>query len=109
MVVFYGSQTGTAEDFATRLAKDSVRYGMKKGMAADPEEYDMVGSFIGSPLIIIIRGRPWRYSVIPSTPDFQTEYQIRRNSNPAGLPVLQRFGDLVLGLASLHWPTCLNR
>ena len=34
-----------------------------------------------------IRGRPWRYSVIPSTPDFLTEYQIRRNSNPAGLPV----------------------
>ena len=26
-------------------------------------------------------------SVIPRTPDFQTEYQIRRNSNPAGIPV----------------------
>ena len=37
--------------------------------------------------IMIIRDRPWRYSVIPSTPDFPTEYQIRRNSNPAGLPV----------------------
>ena len=34
------------------------------------------------------RGRPWRYSVIPSTPDFPTEYQIRLNSNPAGLPVI---------------------
>ena len=34
------------------------------------------------------RGRPWRYSVIPSTPDFPTEYQIRQNSNPAGLPVI---------------------
>ena len=33
------------------------------------------------------RGRPWWYSVIPSTPDFPTEYQIRRNSNPARLPV----------------------
>ena len=33
------------------------------------------------------RGRPWRYSVIPSTPDILTEYQIRRNSNPAGLTV----------------------
>ena len=32
------------------------------------------------------RGRPWRYSVIPSTPDFPTEYQIRWHSNPAGLP-----------------------
>lgn len=41
VIVFYGSQTGTAEDFATRLTKDSVRYGMKKGMAADPEEFDM--------------------------------------------------------------------
>ena len=35
----------------------------------------------------LLRGRPWRYSVIPSTPDFQTEYQIRPISNPAGLPV----------------------
>uniref|UniRef100_A0A4W4FUX2 NADPH--hemoprotein reductase n=1 Tax=Electrophorus electricus TaxID=8005 RepID=A0A4W4FUX2_ELEEL len=40
IVVFYGSQTGTAEEFANRLSKDAQRYGMK-GMAADPEEYDM--------------------------------------------------------------------
>ena len=33
------------------------------------------------------RGRPWRYSVIPSTPEIPEESQIRRNSNPAGLPV----------------------
>lgn len=39
--MFYGSQTGTAEEFANRLAKDAHRYGMK-GMATDPEEYDMV-------------------------------------------------------------------
>ncbi|KRZ77412.1 NADPH--cytochrome P450 reductase [Trichinella papuae] len=39
MVVFYGSQTGTAEDLAFRLAKDAVRYGMK-AIALDPEEYD---------------------------------------------------------------------
>ena len=32
------------------------------------------------------RGRPWRYSVIPNTPDFPTEYQIRRHSILAGLP-----------------------
>lgn len=43
IVVFYGSQTGTAEEFANRLSKDSQRYGMK-GMAADPEEYDMVNT-----------------------------------------------------------------
>lgn len=41
MIIFYGSQTGTAEEFAGRLAKDCNRYGMK-GMAADPEEFDMV-------------------------------------------------------------------
>lgn len=40
IVVFYGSQTGTAEEFAGRLAKEAVRYGMK-GMAADPEECSM--------------------------------------------------------------------
>jgi NADPH-ferrihemoprotein reductase len=35
--VFYGSQTGTAEDFASRLAKKASRYGVK-GLAIDPEE-----------------------------------------------------------------------
>ncbi|XP_043574697.1 NADPH--cytochrome P450 reductase-like isoform X2 [Chiloscyllium plagiosum] len=40
IVVFYGSQTGTAEEFANRLSKDAQRYGMR-GMATDPEEYDM--------------------------------------------------------------------
>ncbi|XP_041920136.1 P450 (cytochrome) oxidoreductase b isoform X1 [Alosa sapidissima] len=40
IVVFYGSQTGTAEEFSNRLSKDAQRYGMK-GMAADPEEYDL--------------------------------------------------------------------
>ena len=39
--MFYGSQTGTAEEFANRLSKDAHRYGMR-GMAADPEEYDLV-------------------------------------------------------------------
>ena len=43
MIVFYGSQTGTAEEFAGRLAKDASRYGMK-GMVADPEEFSMVGN-----------------------------------------------------------------
>ena len=38
-VVFYGSQTGTAEDYASRLAKEgSSRFGLKT-MTADLEEY----------------------------------------------------------------------
>lgn len=41
LVVFYGSQTGTAEEFAGRLAKEGMRYRLK-GMVADPEECDMV-------------------------------------------------------------------
>lgn len=40
MIVFYGSQTGTAEEFASRLAKDAPRYKFK-AMVADPEEFDM--------------------------------------------------------------------
>lgn len=42
-MVFYGSQTGTGEEFAGRLAKEGMRYKMK-GMVADPEECDMVRS-----------------------------------------------------------------
>lgn len=44
-MVFYGSQTGTAEEFAGRLAKDCAGYGMK-GMVADPEECEMVRSSV---------------------------------------------------------------
>eukprot|EP00096_Caligus_rogercresseyi_P016434 TRINITY_DN908_c0_g2_i1.p1 TRINITY_DN908_c0_g2~~TRINITY_DN908_c0_g2_i1.p1 ORF type:complete len:712 (-),score=230.38 TRINITY_DN908_c0_g2_i1:619-2754(-) len=40
LVVFYGSQTGTAEEFAGRLANEGIRYGLK-GVVADPEETDM--------------------------------------------------------------------
>ncbi|RWS20774.1 NADPH--cytochrome P450 reductase-like protein, partial [Leptotrombidium deliense] len=40
VIVFYGSQTGTAEEFATRLAKEANRYGLK-ALVADPEECDM--------------------------------------------------------------------
>lgn len=39
-VVFFGSQTGTAEDYASRLAKEgSQRFGLK-AMVADFEDYD---------------------------------------------------------------------
>lgn len=45
LVVFYGSQTGTGEEFAGRLAKEGIRYHLK-GMVADPEECDMVCRFL---------------------------------------------------------------
>lgn len=37
VVVFYGSQTGTAEEFASRLAKDATRHGLP-AMTFDPED-----------------------------------------------------------------------
>ena len=37
VIVFYGSQTGTAEEFAARLAKQAARHGMP-AMTFDPEE-----------------------------------------------------------------------
>ena len=40
MVVFFGSQTGTGEEFAQRLVKNSRLYGIK-ALVADPEEIDM--------------------------------------------------------------------
>ena len=40
IVVFYGSQTGTAEEYAGRLAKEATQYGLKS-MVADLMDYDM--------------------------------------------------------------------
>lgn len=40
IAIFYGSQTGTAEEFANRLAKDAQRYELK-AMVLDPEECDI--------------------------------------------------------------------
>lgn len=41
MIFFYGSQTGTAEDFANRLAKECTqKYGVS-AMTADIEHYDL--------------------------------------------------------------------
>lgn len=40
-MIFYGSQTGTAEEYAVRLAKDFEQVGLAS-LVADPEAYDMV-------------------------------------------------------------------
>jgi NADPH-ferrihemoprotein reductase len=41
IVIFFGSQTGTAEEFAQRLAKNARLYGLK-ALVVDPEEIDIV-------------------------------------------------------------------
>ena len=41
VVVFFGSQTGTGEEFAQRLVKNAKLYGIK-AMVVDPEEIDHV-------------------------------------------------------------------
>ena len=43
--MFYGSQTGTAEEFATRLCKEARYYGIS-AMSADPIEYDVVSILV---------------------------------------------------------------
>ena len=41
MIIFYGSQTGTAEDYASRLAKEGAqRFGLRT-MTVDVEDCDM--------------------------------------------------------------------
>ena len=41
IVIFFGSQTGTGEEFAQRLAKNARLYGLK-ALVVDPEEVDLV-------------------------------------------------------------------
>ncbi|CAO3676228.1 unnamed protein product [Umbelopsis ramanniana] len=41
VIVFYGSQTGTAEDYASRIAKECTQKYNVSAMTADLEEYDM--------------------------------------------------------------------
>ncbi|KAG0264273.1 NADPH-cytochrome P450 reductase [Mortierella polycephala] len=41
IIFFYGSQTGTAEDYAARLAKEGTQRYNLKTMTADLEDYDM--------------------------------------------------------------------
>ena len=45
IVIFFGSQTGTAEEFARRLAKNARLFGLK-ALVIDPEEIDIVVFFL---------------------------------------------------------------
>ena len=40
ILILYGSQTGTAEDFSSNLARDAQRYEKMKAMVIDPEEIE---------------------------------------------------------------------
>lgn len=58
IAIFYGSQTGTAEEFANRLAKDAQRYSLK-AMVLDPEECDiedlpLVSETLGKALVVFV-------------------------------------------------------
>ena len=41
ILILYGSQTGTAEDFATTLAKEAQRYEATGAMTVDPEDIEL--------------------------------------------------------------------
>jgi len=42
-IFFFGSQTGTAEDYANRLAREARQFGFQP-IVADMEQYDLVWS-----------------------------------------------------------------
>lgn len=52
IVVFFGSQTGTAEEFSQRLSKNSRLFGLKT-LVADPEETDMVNATLKRICVIL--------------------------------------------------------
>ena len=41
ILILYGSQTGTAEDFSSTLSKEAHRYEDMKAMAVDPEDIEL--------------------------------------------------------------------
>lgn len=44
MIILYGSQTGTAEDYASRLGREAKQYGFEP-LLADFENFSFVRSF----------------------------------------------------------------
>ncbi len=45
IAIFFGSQTGTAEEYARRLAKTARMYGLK-AQVIDPEEIEIVSALL---------------------------------------------------------------
>ena len=81
------------QDFVEGLAEEAERAAASRNMK---QLYDttkkLAGKFKKSEFPIRYKNGTagvdlGRYSVSPSAQDFPTEYQIRRNSTPAGLPV----------------------
>jgi NADPH-ferrihemoprotein reductase len=95
VLILFGSQTGTAEELAGRLAKDLVRYG-KKALVLDPEEMDVEDlpkiTEIENPLLILCVAT---YGEGDPTDNAQALYEFVTNneSNLAGL----RFAVFGLG------------
>ena len=58
IIIFFGSQTGTAEEFARRLAKNARLYGLK-ALVVDPEEIDIV--IINTFILLIMLNDNFKY------------------------------------------------
>ncbi|EEP75466.1 conserved hypothetical protein [Uncinocarpus reesii 1704] len=89
-VVFFGSQTGTAEDYASRLAKEGAqRFGLKT-MVADLEDYDFenLDQFPEDKLQL------WHFDIMSCSSLLTTP--------PEGLVGLQQQGELLISSAHLH-------
>nr|ABO09628.1 NADPH cytochrome P450 reductase [Starmerella bombicola] len=93
VIVFYGSQTGTAEDLASKLAKElSSKYGLRT-MTADPENFDFekLDTFPESHLAVFLMasygdGEPTDnaqdlYSFLGNSPSFSQDGETLENLN----------------------------
>lgn len=86
LVVFYGSQTGTAEEFAYRLAKESRRYGLK-ALAADLQDYDVEVRIEGGGVCTLSALACWSLDLAPHC-DTLVIYPFQKN------PPTQQFSKL---------------
>lgn len=97
LVVFYGSQTGTGEEFAGRLAKEGIRYQLK-GMVADPEECDMVSVRLMFNHLHICYPKSEEYSLISKNAllcSFNIHFRINRKNSCNWRPSRSRWPSSV--------------